>query len=151
MNRRAVQLLLAVAGLVLIALGVAILVVPHAFFATNGIVLGSDPSLLSEIRAPGALLAGCGLLVLRGVVQRRQTRSSLYVAVFVYGAFGAARLLSIALDGIPATSLLWATGIELGVAILCASAAEHDTVLNDAEQARSAYCGDTERSAPSVA
>ncbi|MEM8601047.1 MAG: DUF4345 domain-containing protein [Bacteroidota bacterium] len=133
MTRPAIQLLLALAGLILVTLGMAILVAPHAFFATNGIALGADPSLLSEIRAPGALLALSGLVVLRGAIQRGWTRQSLCAAVLVYGAFGAARLLSIVLDGVPATSLLWATGVELGIAIVCASVMEHKAVLDDAQ------------------
>ncbi|MEL7361964.1 MAG: DUF4345 family protein, partial [Bacteroidota bacterium] len=91
MTRLGIQLLLALAGLTLIALGAAILVTPHAFFATNGILLGSDPSLLSEIRAPGAILALSGLFVVRGVVQRSRRRQALQIATVVYGAYGATR------------------------------------------------------------
>ncbi|MEM6784018.1 MAG: DUF4345 domain-containing protein [Bacteroidota bacterium] len=149
MTRHAIQLLLSFSGLILVALGLAILVAPHAFFATNGIALGADPSLLSEIRAPGALLVVCGLVVLRGVLHRKQARTSLFAAVLVYGAFGAARLLSMVLDGAPATSLLWATGIELGLAILCASAMEHKVVLDD-EQITSVHSQAMDRGIPTA-
>ncbi|MEL6771406.1 MAG: DUF4345 domain-containing protein [Bacteroidota bacterium] len=151
MTRLGIQLLLALAGLTLVALGAAILVTPHAFFATNGILLGSDPSLLSEIRAPGAILALSGLFVVRGVVQRSRRRQALQIATVVYGAYGAARLLSIVLDGAPGSSLLWATGIELGFALLCASVIQHEVVLQDAEQSRAGQSRTTDHGLPAAA
>jgi hypothetical protein len=51
------SIFLTVSGLLLLAIGSTILFVPHAFYASDGIVLGNNPSLLSEIRAPGGLLA----------------------------------------------------------------------------------------------
>ncbi len=46
---------LSVSGLLLLAIGGTILFVPHAFYASDGIILGNDPNLLSESAPP----AGC--------------------------------------------------------------------------------------------
>ncbi|MEM8602938.1 MAG: DUF4345 domain-containing protein [Cyanobacteria bacterium P01_H01_bin.121] len=115
---------LAVSGLLLLVIGSTILLVPHTFYAGDGIVLGDDPSLLSEIRAPGGLLATSALLILAGALRsgwryglRPGQRSlALTLTVLVYGSFGLARLLSLALDGVPSTELVVAAMIELSVA-----------------------------------
>jgi hypothetical protein len=60
---------LSVSGLLLLIIGGTILLVPQAFYASDGIALGNDPSLLSEIRAPGGLLATSGLFILTGVMR----------------------------------------------------------------------------------
>jgi len=107
---------LSVSGLLLLAIGGTILLVPHAFYASDGIVLGNDPSLLSEIRAPGGLLAASGLFILTGVIRPTLRSLALVLTVLVYGSFGLSRLLSFSLDGMPSYSLAIATVVELVVA-----------------------------------
>ena len=109
---------LSISGLLLLAIGATILVVPHAFYASDGIVLGSDPSLLSEIRAPGGFLAGSGLCILTGTFRDHLRSLSVLLTVLVYGSFGLSRLLSLVLDGIPSDSLVIATVIEVAVAAI---------------------------------
>ena len=109
---------LSVSGLLLVVIGGTILIVPHAFYASDGIVLGSDPSLLSEIRAPGGFLAGSGLLILTGTFRNHLSSLAVLLTVLVYGSFGLSRLLSLVLDGIPSDSLVIATGIEVAVAAI---------------------------------
>ena len=106
------------AALLLLAIGGTILLVPHAFYASDGIVLGNDPSLLSEIRAPGGLLAIGGLLVLTGAFRQNLRPIALMLTVLIYGSFGLSRLVSLSLDGMPSNSLLIATAIELVVAAI---------------------------------
>jgi hypothetical protein len=107
---------LTISGLLLLAIGGTILFVPHAFYASDGIVLGNDPSLLSEIRAPGGLLATSGLFILIGVFRLTLRSLALMLTVLVYCSFGLSRLLSFYLDGIPSHSLAIATVIELVMA-----------------------------------
>ncbi len=109
---------LSVSGLLLVVIGGTILIVPHAFYASDGIVLGSDPSLLSEIRAPGGFLAGSGLLILTGTFRNHLSSLAVLLTVLVYGSFGLSRLLSLVLDGIPSDSLMIATVIEVAVAAI---------------------------------
>lgn len=106
-----------IAGLLLFAIGTAILFAPTAFHAANGVALGSsNPNLLSEIRAPGALLAGSGILVLMGAFRQARRSQAAQLSLLVFGTFGVARLVSIVLDGIPSASLLGATVLELSMA-----------------------------------
>ncbi|MEL7297652.1 MAG: DUF4345 domain-containing protein [Pseudomonadota bacterium] len=109
---------LTLAGFLLLAIGGSILLAPHAFYASNDIALGSNPTLLSEIRAPGGLLTATALLALISVVRRRLRAFAMPMLVLVYGSFGLARLVSITQDGIPANSIVSAMILELAVATI---------------------------------
>lgn len=113
------RILLNVAGVILLLVGAATLFQPQAFFATEGVILGSDPNLLSEIRAPGGLLIGCAIAILLGTLRQTITQTPLILAAIVYGSFGLSRLLSMVLDGVPSSSLVGATAVELIVGGLC--------------------------------
>ncbi|MEM6256395.1 MAG: DUF4345 domain-containing protein [Cyanobacteria bacterium P01_D01_bin.156] len=126
-------LFLFASGLLLLVIGGTILLVPHAFYASDGIMLGNDPSLLSEIRAPGGLLTGSAVLILIGTFRHGLRSLALTLTTLVYGSFGLSRLLSLTLDGIPSNNLMTATAIELTVAtisliILCHRANGDSTV-----------------------
>ena len=109
---------LVIAGLLLLAIGGAILLTPHAFHGSNGIVLDANPNLLSEIRAPGGLLAASGIIILLGAFRRQLRLLSVQLTALVYGSFGLARLVSMALDGMPSSSIVGATVLELIVAFV---------------------------------
>lgn len=121
MTRALISTLLALAGLLLLFLGGSILLSPQAFFATNHIVLGEDPSLLSEVRAPAGLLVLSGALIGLGAFRRSWTTSALVLTAAVYGSYGASRLVGVALSGMPGEGLMAAMAIELVVAVLAAS------------------------------
>ena len=112
---------LVVAGLLLHVIGGSILLAPHAFHGNNGIDLGDNPDLLSEIRAPGGLLASSGIAILIGAFRRRMRLPSLQLATLVYGSYGIARLVSMMLDGMPSASIVSATLLEFIVAIVGAA------------------------------
>ena len=119
MKRYIIPILLSLAGGLLLAIGVAILLQPHAFFAASGITLGNEPGLLSEVRAPGGLLIGCAIVILLGAFRRSITHHALILAAMVYGLFGISRLVSIVLDGLPSSSIIGATAAELIIGTLC--------------------------------
>ncbi len=110
--------LLVVSGLILVGIGGALLLAPEAMHAMNGVVLADNASLLSEIRAPGALLIGGGLIILVSAFVRTLMVSGLALSGLIYGTYAIGRLVSIGLDGLPADSLVTAAGLEvvLGVA-----------------------------------
>lgn len=117
-----IRLLLHVAGWLLFLIGVTILLDPHAVFASNGIPLSTNPDLLSEIRAPGGLLTAAAIVMVRGALRHDGAHPALLVGMIVYGSYGVARVVAMALDGPPATPLIAVTVLELVVAILCAAA-----------------------------
>lgn len=109
------KLLLLASGLIASGIGAAILFAPAAFHAIYGIELGNDPSLASEIRAPGGALLISGLVMLTGVFVARFAFASTLIAAAVYLAYGLSRLLSIAIDGWPDSGLVEATIFELTI------------------------------------
>lgn len=119
---KTLRALLVLSSLIAIGIGAALLLDPNAFHASNGIELPADASLLSEVRAPGAALLVLGALMGVGVFARSFTFASTAIAAAVYLAYGGARLVSLALDGVPAPGLLGATALELAVGAACAAA-----------------------------
>lgn len=117
---RAPRVILAIAGLVLAAVGSFLLFAPLAMHGSNGIDLGEDASLLSEIRAPGGALLVLGAIVVAGAFVSRLTLPSAMIAAAVYLAYGLSRLLSMALDGMPAPGLVWVTGLEIVFGVITA-------------------------------
>ena len=67
---RTLRATLLVSGAIAASIGASILLDPAGFHAGHDIVLGSDPSLLSEVRAPGGALMALGLLMLAGAFVR---------------------------------------------------------------------------------
>ncbi len=117
MKNRLTVIYLFAAGLMLLVIGGAILLAPHAFHGSNGITLGDDPNLLSEIRAPGGLLLSSGIVILIGAFRRQLQSRAVQLSTLVYGSFGVARLMSMSFDGMPSTSIIGATLVELIVAV----------------------------------
>lgn len=110
---------LLISGPLAIGIGALLLAAPQILHASHGVILGSDPNLLSEIRAPGAALMGTGGLMLLGLWRPEHRAPALLLGATVYGAYGLARLISGLVDGVPETGLIAAAGIEAAVASLC--------------------------------
>jgi len=113
------RIFLGISGIILALIGFMLLTQPIQFFESNGIVLETSPSLLSELKAPGGLLLISGFMILYSVVSSEINvliRAS-KLTVLVYGAYGIARVISMITDGIPAHGLVIATGIEIIIAM----------------------------------
>lgn len=120
MRRPSLQsIALVAAGLPALGIGLAIAVAPRAFYAGYGIALDPDPSLLSELRAPGAALATLGATILAGLARPAMARASLALGALVFFAYAAGRFIGLALDGPPAGGMIEATAIELAIGALC--------------------------------
>jgi hypothetical protein len=110
---------LGLSGATSLGIGAFILAAPHAFYASYGIALGPDPSLLSELRAPGAGLAASGAIILAGIFRQALAQVAVAVALVVFLAFPAGRLVGIAVDGLPSPGILAALALELAIAAFC--------------------------------
>ena len=110
---------LAVSGGTAITVGALILATPHAFFASYGITLEANASLLSELRAPAAGLAVCGVVMLIGIWRARVTPLSKSLALIVFLAFPAGRVLGLVVDVRPSEPIIAALIFEIVVAALC--------------------------------
>lgn len=113
------KIALGIAGVSAFSIGTAITLTPHAFYESYGIALGSDPSLLSELRAPGAGLAALGAVMLAGIVRQSLSQVALVAAFVVFLGFPAGRIVGLAFDGMPSVGILAALVFELAVAALC--------------------------------
>ncbi|MFY0690477.1 MAG: DUF4345 domain-containing protein [Paracoccaceae bacterium] len=113
------KIALGVAGITSLGIGGFILTAPHAFYASYGIALGPDPSLLSELRAPGAGLAAFGAVMLAGIFRPALRQAGIVAALTVFLAFPAGRVLGLLADGMPSGGILGALGLELAIAALC--------------------------------
>ena len=110
---------LGLAGLTAIGIGAAITSVPHLFYASYGVTFGAEASLLSELRAVGACLASFGIIMLIGIARQRFIATAITVAMTVFLAFPAGRLVSLSVDGMPSEGILTALAFELVIAALC--------------------------------
>ncbi|MBU3258890.1 DUF4345 domain-containing protein [Roseovarius sp. PS-C2] len=116
------KIALGLSGLTSLTIGAFILFAPHAFYASYGITLGEDANLLSELRAPGAGLAGFGILMLLGIQRHAVLPVAMAVALTVFIAFPVGRLVGLAVDGAPSESVIGALVVELIIAVLCLAA-----------------------------
>lgn len=116
------NLTLGIAGTTALGIGAVILAAPHAFYGSYGIALGTDPSLLSELRAPATNLAALGALILAGIARPSLKQMSIAIALIVFIAFPAGRIVSLAIDGVPSQSVLTALFIEVAIGALCLAA-----------------------------
>lgn len=114
--------ILAVSGLIAVAIAAMILFTPDAFYAGYGIEVSSNPTLANEIKAPSGMLLVAGLFMFAGVIQRAWVTPALATASVVYLSYGVARLLSIALDGIPHSGMIGAAIIEIVIGSICVAA-----------------------------
>jgi len=111
-------LFLSISSLLLLFIGSSVLLMPHAFYASDGILLGNNPSLLSEIRASGGMLTTGALVIFVGVVRPTLRSLAMTLSILTYGSFGLSRLFSLTIDGMPSHNLLVATVVELAVAAI---------------------------------
>ncbi|MEL6553800.1 MAG: DUF4345 domain-containing protein [Cyanobacteria bacterium J06621_11] len=111
-------LFLSISGPLLLVIGSIILFMPQSFYASDGVFLGNNPSLLSEVRASGGMLTGSALVVFAGIVRPTLRSLAMTLNILIYGSFGLSRLLSLAIDGTPSNNLIVATAIELTVAAI---------------------------------
>jgi low temperature requirement protein LtrA len=111
--------LLFVAGALLILVSSFILASPADFYASNNIELGANVNLLNELKAPAGLLLVAGLFMIGAVFVRSQADTALWLAALIYLSYAGSRLVSMALDGLPATGLVQAAALEGIVGMAC--------------------------------
>jgi hypothetical protein len=109
-------------GLTAVGIGSLILFTPHSFYASSGISLGDDASLLSELKAPAAGLLIFGMFMLIGIMRYAWAQISVFCSLAVFITFPAGRLMSIAFDGLPSAAIIGALIFELLIAVLCLTA-----------------------------
>lgn len=115
--------LLLVAGSLLLLIGGFILGAPIEFYASNGIELGTDPSLRNELKAPAGLLLVACIAMIVAVFVRGQADAALWLAALIYLSYAGSRVASMALDGMPAAGLVQAAALEAILGLACLAVA----------------------------
>ena len=113
------RVIIGIAGALAFVIGLAILIAPETFFAGYDVVLGTNPALLSELRAPCANLAALGALISAGAFYRPFTLAASCLGAVVFLAFAMGRLVGLSVDGWPGSGIVIALGIEMLVGLLC--------------------------------
>lgn len=114
------RVVLILAGVVASGVGTTILLFPLDFYADVLPLDAAAPSLLSDLRAAGALVLVSGLIALLGAVLARFSVVAAWSSSCLYLSYGAARLLGWLLDGPPARTWMWAGAVELALGLACA-------------------------------
>lgn len=110
---------LGISGLTAVGIGGMIMFAPHSFFASYGITIGTDPSLLSELRAPAAGLTAFGTMMLLGIWRSAMAQLAIAATLIVFLSFPAGRLVGLAVDGVPSSGIIAALLFEIAIAVLC--------------------------------
>lgn len=114
-----VRVLLLASGLLAAGIAATILFAPDAFYTGYGINVGSNANLANELKAPAGLLLIAGLLMLIGVFRTGFVVPSLAIAMVIYLSYGASRLLSMTIDGVPGNALVAAAILEITGGVAC--------------------------------
>ncbi|MEP4196830.1 MAG: DUF4345 domain-containing protein [Aliishimia sp.] len=113
------KITLGVSGFTALGIGGMITIAPHAFYASYGINLENNASLLSELRAPAAGLTTLGILMLLGIWRSALAQLAVSATLIVFLAFPAGRLIGLVVDGMPTSGIIGALLLELAIAALC--------------------------------
>ncbi len=111
--------LLLIAGAILLLVSGYILVSPLAFYAGNDIILGSNASLINELKAPAGFLLVSGAFMIRTLLVRGPEELALKLAAVIYLSYALSRFASMGIDGAPASGLVQAAVLELTIGISC--------------------------------
>lgn len=120
MSRIAPKVALSLAALTFISIGVLIVFAPAFLFGLNQVELDPSAAMMSEIRAPGALILLAAAVAVAGLFREPLERPALSVAAGLLLAYGLGRLISLPLDGLPPVSLLIAMVVEFALGGWCA-------------------------------
>ena len=118
-NSKVLKIVLFVSGLIAASVGGAILLMPADFYASNGIDLGGQVSLLNEIRASGGVLLAAGILIISGSFVANLTFTAVVIASLLYLSYGLSRILSFTIDGMPSDGLVQAAALEIAIGVVC--------------------------------
>lgn len=117
-NLLLVQLTLLATGVLTGLIGMGILLMPDAFYATYRITVPESASPRSELKTLGTILLLAGGLMVTGVVKPALQTTALIVASLTYTALVAGRMLGLIVDGMPSTGILAAWAVEAALLLL---------------------------------
>jgi uncharacterized membrane protein len=118
---KAQKTLLIISGVLLIFISASIIVSPTDFYGSNNIELGTNTSLINELKTPAGLLLSAGVFMIVAVMIRGKLNLALALSALIYLSYAVSRFASMAVDGLPASGLLTATFVEAAIGLACLS------------------------------
>lgn len=118
--------ILLLAGTVSLAIGIAITFLTEGFYTSTGVDLQGNPNLYSEIRASGAVLMVVAVFLLAALFKANLRPAALIVCAVYFGAYGVARLYSVADIGWAGPEITTAMITELGIALSAIGVTMHN-------------------------
>ena len=112
------KIILILGGLIGLYVGVGLVFFPVQLQAQSDIFINGNISHLSETRAPGTAILVASILILFGAFQAKWAQLSLFISTLFFLSYGLGRLISLALDGMPAEGLFIAMLAELFMGLL---------------------------------
>ena len=119
-NPKTLKVTLMLSGLIGVYVGIEILFFPIAFYATSGIDVAGDVSLLNEVRASGGALLLSGIIIILGAFLPRLAFTSILISTVLYLSYGFSRVVSMVIDGRPADILVYVSALEIAIGLVCA-------------------------------
>lgn len=111
-GRRFVRITVTTGGVIAAAIGTAIVVAPRSFLDIDDV---ASADLLSETRAPGAMLMAAGVVLILAAWRRRHLMAAAWLATLLYLGYSVGRIISVIFDGWPSATIIGATIIEVVV------------------------------------
>lgn len=118
MNNTLVVAFLVLAALIGLYVGIGLVFTPAEMQAQSQIILGDNASHFSETRAPGMAILSASLFAILAVFRLNLRKTALTIMALFFLSYGLGRLLSLALDGMPADGLFYAMIGELFMGVL---------------------------------
>ena len=116
------KILLLVGAVVAIGIALAILFATDLFYAGMDFDTGNNINLANELKAPMGLLLVAGVVMLAALFREEMLLLALGIGGAVFLSYGAARFLSMLIDGMPGGSLVTAAWIEVIIGVMCVAA-----------------------------
>jgi len=109
---------LGISGVVGLCVGAALLILPVAFYAAEGVDLRHQPGLLSDLRGTGGSIVALAALMVTGARLPRFRHAACWVSTLVYLSYALSRGLGWAVDGRPSGFVLASLFVELALGLL---------------------------------
>lgn len=117
-NSNLLKIILIVNGVIGIAVGLELLLMPVAVYSSVGVDVSGQVNLLSDLRATGGAILGCGSVILLGAFLSELRFSAALLSSILYLGYGLSRTLAMTMDGVPANMLVAIAIGEIAMGLL---------------------------------
>lgn len=117
-NSNVLKVILIISGIIGIAVGFELLLMPVAVYSSVGVDVSGQVNLLSDLRATGGAIFSCGIVILLGAFLSELKFSATLLSTILYLGYGLSRGIAMSLDGVPADKLVAVALVEITIGVL---------------------------------